>query len=94
MTHRNLYIASYDVSDDKRLRAAHRILRAYASGRQKSVFECLLSDAEQQRLMAEVADVIDPVEDRFLMVRLDPRSAVRTLGRAVAPSNPPQFYVG
>ena len=94
MTQRSLYIAAYDVSDHRRLRAAHRILKAYASGWQKSVFECFLTRAECQRLLAEVGEVIDPVEDRFLVIRLDPRSAVRTLGRALQPLDPPCFYVG
>ena len=94
MTHRTLYIAAYDVSDDRRLRAAHRILKAYASGWQKSVFECFLTVAEHQGLLAEVAAVIDPVEDRFVLVRLDMRNTIRVLGRAVAPSDPPLLYVG
>lgn len=93
MTQRSLYIAAYDVSDDRRLRAAHRVLKAYASGCQKSVFECYLTDAERHRMLAEVGEVIDPVEDRFFAVRLDPRGAVRALGRALPPGDPSGFYV-
>lgn len=91
MTHRSLYIAAYDVADDRRLRATRRVLKAYASGWQKSVFECLLTDAEQRRLLAEVEEIIDPVEDRFFAVRLDPRGVVRALGRAVPVQDSPWF---
>ena len=94
MSQRHLHIAAYDVSDDRRLRAAHRVLRSYASGWQKSVFECFLSDTEQRRLLAEVGEVIDPAADRFFLIRLDPRGATRALGRGVQPIDPPLFYIG
>ena len=94
MTQRRLYIAAYDVSDDGRLRAALKILKGYASGRQKSVFECFLTPAERGQLLHEVKDVIDPIEDRFLLLRLEPRGKFRVLGRAVKPADPPWFYVG
>jgi CRISPR-associated protein Cas2 len=94
MTQRRLYIAAYDVSDDGRLRAALKILKGYASGRQKSVFECFLTPAERGQLLHEVQDVIDPIEDRFLLLRLEPRGKFRVLGRAVKPADPPWFYVG
>lgn len=94
MSQRALYIAAYDVSDDGRLRAALKVLKGYASGRQKSVFECFLTVAERQDLLAQVRGVLDRYEDRFLLVRLDPRGKVRTLGKAIKPTDPPWFYVG
>lgn len=94
MSRRSLHIAAYDVSDDGRLREALKVLKAYATGRQKSVFECFLTDGEKRRLLAEVRAVLDPGEDRFLLVRLDPRGKVRVLGRAVKPVDPPWFYLG
>jgi CRISPR-associated protein Cas2 len=94
MTQRRLYIAAYDVSDDGRLHAALKILKGYASGRQKSVFECFLTPAERGQLLHEVQDVIDPIEDRFLLLRLEPRGKFRVLRRAVKPADPPWFYVG
>lgn len=94
MSHRTLYIAAYDVSDVARLRDALKILKGYASGRQKSVFECFLTPAERQDLIAQVRGVLDRYEDRFLLVRLDSRGKVRTLGKAVRPTDPPWFYVG
>lgn len=94
MTQRTLYIAAYDIGDDGRLRDALKILKGYASGRQKSVFECFLTSAERQHLLAEVRGVIDRIEDRFLLVRLDPRGKIRVRGRALRPLDPPWFYVG
>lgn len=94
MPERTLYLAAYDVADPGRLRDALKVLKGYASGRQKSVFECFLTAAERQRLLGQVRAVLDLTEDRFFLVRLDPRSRIRTLGIAVAPADPPWFYVG
>jgi len=41
MKNRQLYLAAYDVSCPRRLRKALYVLRGFASGGQKSVFECL-----------------------------------------------------
>lgn len=94
MTQRALHIAAYDVSSDARLRDALKVLKGYATGRQKSVFECFLTAGEKRRLLGEVRGVLDPIEDRFLLVRLDPRGKVRVLGRGVKPVDPPWFYLG
>lgn len=93
MAERDLWIAAYDVRDPRRLRLALRVLKAYSTGGQRSVFECFLTEAERRRLLAEIQEVLAP-EDSFLLVLLDPRSPVRTLGIGVAPSDPPFFYIG
>jgi len=93
MKNRQLYIAAYDIRDNKRLRLALRVLRGYASGGQKSVFECFLTPAEKKHLLDEIAQVIAP-EDRFFLLRLDARSRVITLGKAVAPQDGAFYYVG
>ncbi len=89
---RSLWIAAYDVRHPKRLRRALRVLKAYSTGGQKSVFECFLTEGERHGLLSEIATVLAP-DDSFLLVRLDPRSRVRTLGLGVPPENPPFFYV-
>ena len=94
MPDRRLFIAAYDISDAGRLRKALRVLKGYSTGGQKSVFECFLTPAEHQRLCREVDDVIDPGADSFILVPLEERTAVRTLGIAVPPENPSYFYAG
>ncbi|MBM4200353.1 MAG: CRISPR-associated endonuclease Cas2 [Gammaproteobacteria bacterium] len=94
MPARTLYIAAYDVSDDKRLRKALLVVRDYSTGGQKSVFECFLTRAEKQSLLEEIRAVLHPVDDRFLLLRLDPRCGIRTLGVAVPPADPDYFYIG
>jgi CRISPR-associated protein Cas2 len=93
MSKRALHVAAYDIGEAKRLRLALRVLKGYATGGQKSVFECFLSEEERRSLVREMIPLIED-EDRFLLLRLDPRSEVLTYGIAVAPSDPEYFYVG
>ena len=94
MKHRDLYIAAYDVADPKRLRKILKRVKAHATGGQKSVYECFLTPAERRELLADLRGLIDSDEDRVLLLRLDPRSRVRTMGIGVPPVDPPFFYCG
>lgn len=94
MTARALYLAAYDVTDASRLQAALQVLKGYASGGQKSVFECFLAPRERQALLAEMRSVLDVAEDRFLLLPLPDAHGIRALGIAVKPSDPDFYYVG
>jgi len=93
MDGRPLYIAAYDIARNRSRARACQLLKSFSTGGQKSVYECFLSPAAKKLLISGISPLIEP-EDRFLLVRLDPRSRVLTLGRAVAPEDPPFFYVG
>ncbi|HHJ38559.1 MAG: CRISPR-associated protein Cas2 [Methylothermaceae bacteria B42] len=94
MIQRGLYLVAYDVRDPKRLRAALHITRHYATGGQKSVHECWMTEAEKGHLLHDLAQVLDDRCDSLLIIRLDPRQKMRTLGKAVQPDNPGWFYLG
>jgi CRISPR-associated protein Cas2 len=94
MPERALYLAAYDIACPRRLRAAMDLVRAYATGGQKSVYECFLTPAEKGALLADMAAVMDQRQDRFFLLRLDPRSRTVALGCAVPASDPPFFYAG
>lgn len=94
MSQRILYLAAYDVSDEGRLRAALHCVRAYATGGQKSVHEVWLTVREKGDLIADMAQILSPTEDSFLLIQLDARQTVYTLGLGIAPSNPDWFYLG
>lgn len=94
MTERALFLAAYDVADPRRLRVALDLVKGHATGGQKSAYECFLSEAEQTHLLHDMALVLDEDEDSFLLVGLDPRSRVYTLGRAEPPVDPEHFYLG
>lgn len=93
MTQRQLYLVAYDIADPGRLDAVMTCVRAHATGGQKSVYECFLTPAERGVLLADLALLIDEESDRLLLLRLDPRPKVVTLGIAVPPVDPPYYLV-
>ncbi len=70
MPHRDLYLAAYDISDARRLTAALKLTRAYATGGQKSVHELYLTAAERGTLVEDISALMDIDTDRFLLLRL------------------------
>lgn len=48
MPQRTLHLAAYDISEPRRLVAALKLMRAFATGGQKSVHELYLTPAERQ----------------------------------------------
>ena len=94
MPHRRLYLAAYDIRCPQRLSRGLRVLKAYASGGQKSVFECFLTPTERRALLDEIGEVIDRREDRFLLLPLARDRTVKILGIALPPEDPAYYYVG
>ena len=91
---RTLYLVAYDICDPRRLARALKIVRAYATGGQKSVHECWLLPGELAALKRELGRAIDHRDDSVLFVRLDPRMKPRILGIARPPADPAFFFVG
>ena len=94
MSTRSLYIAVYDVCRPSRLRKVHQIVKAYATGGQKSAYECFLTPAERKRLFTDVCNVILHAEDRFALLRVEERSESVLRGIATRPADPQFYYVG
>ena len=65
MPSRDLYLAAYDISQPRCLAGALKLIRAYATGGQKSLHEVFLTPAEPQPLIADISVLIDPHTDRF-----------------------------
>lgn len=94
MSSRKLYLVAYDVSSPTRLRAALQLVKAHATGGQKSMYECFLTEAEKGDLFADLALVLNEETDRFALIRMDRNATVHTLGKAVPPSDPELYYFG
>jgi len=90
---RRLYLAAYDVSHPRRLRLALERLKGYATGGQKSAYECWLSNGEKAELLHDMALILEEDADRFLLIALDPRATVLTLGTAEVPADGTTFYI-
>ena len=94
MANRQLFLAAYDIRDNKRLYRMLHILKDYTCGGQKSVFECYLTPAERVRLTRRVFAVMDDTVDNFLIVPLRQSAPVRTIGMAVPPADESFLYIG
>ena len=90
---RRLYLAAYDIADTGRLRASLVKVKAYATGGQKSAYECWLSEREKSALLQAMNVLIDHREDAFALVGLDPRGSGHALGTATVPVDPDLFFI-
>jgi len=82
MSYKKHYLAAYDISHTKRLRAFLKLLRDYSGSGQKSVFECSLSRAEKDELTQRAEQLMDKQEDSFVLFLLNRQLPVITLGKA------------
>ncbi|RMD85018.1 MAG: CRISPR-associated endonuclease Cas2 [Candidatus Dadabacteria bacterium] len=94
MAQRGLYLAAYDIRDDRRRYQALQWLREFSTGGQKSVFECFLTEDERIALLTGMTRIVDFSTDSFVLIRLDPRAKVHTLGKGRPPADPDVFYIG
>ncbi|MFA7462794.1 MAG: CRISPR-associated endonuclease Cas2 [Anaerovoracaceae bacterium] len=87
---RTLYIVTYDISNDKRLRAVFRIMSGYGDHMQYSVFRCDLSDKEKIHLVEKLHKILKHDEDQVLFFPLGPAGGEReknihAIGRPYVP---------
>ncbi|WP_428261143.1 CRISPR-associated endonuclease Cas2 [Haliangium sp.] len=73
---RHWYLFMYDVTEPKRLRAAHKILTQWGKPVQYSVFRTRCTARELERLRFELAEVLTQ-DDRLMVVRLCDNCAAR-----------------
>lgn len=94
MTDRDLYLYAYDLPDHRRRARLLEMSQRFAVGGQRSVYECWWSPAEAAAVREFTRGAIDADDDAVLVLRLDPRATVRTLGRGTPPSDPDIFIFG
>ena len=73
---RHWFLLMYDVRDDKRLRAVHKICKRWGRAVQLSVFRVRGTERELARMEFELSKVLE-VEDRLVLVRLCPGCVAR-----------------
>ena len=94
MTKRVLYIVAYDVANPSRLRKVHHVVKRFATGGQKSVFECFLTPRERCELLTEAQTLMEEDEDRLAILRVEERARPMLLGIATPAADPDFYYVG
>lgn len=64
MAEKEFILIVYDISNDKRRNKLHNALLDFGTPVQYSVFECLLTKQEQERMKKKVMKVIRPKKDQ------------------------------
>jgi CRISPR-associated protein Cas2 len=77
---RLLYIVTYDICNDKRLRSVFSLMRGYGDHMQYSVFRCELSDQERTEFIEKLSGIIKHDEDQVLFFPLGPAGGDREQG--------------
>ena len=85
----HVYLVTYDIRDDKRLKRVFKKMRGFGQHLQYSVFRCQLSEANKVRMKAALAEIINHRSDQVLIFDLGPAEGVRaelveTLGQGYA----------
>lgn len=87
----------YDISNDKRRTKLHNALLDFGTPVQYSVFECLLTPKQEERMRKKVMKVIRPKQDRVRFYRLCANCLGRvqvTSGKEALSSQPNSVIVG
>ena len=87
---RRIYLVTYDIADDKRLRMVFKKMNGYGEHLQYSVFQCELSDKERIQMIAELNDIINHREDQVLIFSLGPADSYNA-GATIAIGKPYSF---
>lgn len=87
---RTRFIVTYDISNPKRLRKVHKVMKDFGEPLQYSVFCCDLTASSRVRCEMALKEVIHHTEDQVLFVDLGPASgrgklAVVSVGRQYTP---------
>lgn len=90
---RSLYLVAYDIADHRRLAQVHRYLLGWKVGGQKSFYECWLTRAEVDGVMAELGHLIVPEADRIHIFQLDARMQPKCYGVAHSAREQATFIV-
>ncbi len=90
---RKLYLVCYDVVNNSKRHTVMKHIRAYAISRQKSFYECLITDNELDELRQILSLKIDRKTDKVHIFRLDPRMSTMYFGIAFSQSTEPFLVV-
>lgn len=82
---RRCYLVCYDISDPKRLRRIHKVLKGYGEAWQFSIFFCTLKEIDRVRLQTDLEEHMNQKEDQAMIIDLgsnekEARAAATVIG--------------
>jgi CRISPR-associated protein Cas2 len=84
---RRIYLVTYDISDDKRLRRVFKTMKGYGQHLQLSVFQCDLTPQARVAMEADLSEIIQHRQDQVMIFDLgatasNPIKDIAVMGRA------------
>lgn len=73
----HLYLVTYDIRDDKRLRRIFKLMKGYGEWVQFSVFQCRLSRRRHAELIGLLDGMLKHGSDELLIIDLGPADRVK-----------------
>lgn len=89
----DLYIISYDISENRRRARVSKVLLGFGERVQESVFECFLDVAQRQMLRERLAKLIKPEEDNVRIYHLCERCGRRVEAIGAPPPVERRAYI-
>lgn len=85
---RRCFLVCYDISDAKRLRRIHKLMKGFGESWQYSIFFCVLKDKDRVRMQMMIEEEINQHEDRVMFLELGTdeqfvRGRITVLGEAL-----------
>jgi CRISPR-associated protein Cas2 len=93
MPRRDLVLLAYDITCDRRRALAFKAIRGFGVDAQLSVHECHFTSGERREMWRRLTALVAP-EDKLLLLILDPRARVETLGTPRVTLEPLLHYIG
>lgn len=93
MPRRDLVLIAYDIGCDRRRARALEAVRGFGVDAQLSVHECRFTAGERREMWRRLT-ALAAEDDRLLLLVLDPRSRVETLGTPRVGLDPTLHYIG
>lgn len=86
-----LFLVTYDICNQRRLRHVHKLMRGYGEWIQYSIFQCQLTPKDRAELIADLELLIHHKEDHVLLFDLGCASNIKpkvtSLGKTYTPPN-------
>lgn len=95
---RNIYLVTYDIRDEKRLRKVFKTMRNWGDHLQYSVFECQLNAVDLLTLKQQLKAIINAAHDQVLVIDLGPSAGrgervIEAIGQPYTKMDAPCFIV-
>jgi len=93
MPRRDLVLLAYDITCDRRRALAFKAVRGFGVDAQLSVHECQFTPGERREMWRRLTALIGK-DDKLLLLILDPRARMETLGTPRVALEPHLHYIG